>query len=236
MNTSRDLVRRSLHYFPREATGEKAACARWVIALAHSVRLHMRTPHSDAASVLAAARPPLQPAELTALLASAHRPNYALHALTALVSGCVADRFTAQSLDGCLSRMEDCVGGLERLYRTPIPLSYTRHTSRLLLVWLLYSPIALWGEYGGGALLVAPLLTIALFGVEEIGVELEEPGGILPMEAICASLEDQVMELLFIDATVKELVADSSDEQAAALLCSPWRKPKFRQHTDGDEG
>jgi hypothetical protein len=79
-----------------------------------------------------------------------------------------------------IAGLEDAVGSFERLYRTPIPLIYTRHNSRLLLVWLLYLPVALWAEYSSAALFVSPLLVIALFGIEEIGIELEEPGGILP--------------------------------------------------------
>ena len=118
--------------------------------------------------------------------------------------------------------MEDNIGCHERLYRTPIPLSYTRHTSRLLLVWLLYLPVALWAEFGLQSLLVAPLLVIALFGVEEIGIELEEPGGIMPsawarrgrrlsltlspaVVALCEAIESQTLELFAIDAQVTRL-------------------------------
>lgn len=208
VNTSRNMVRKSLLYFPAGEDSQKRAIARWTVALAHCTRLHMR--EASLASV-ATARPPLEPAELAALSASAHRPNFCLQMLGKLVSHNVADRFTALSLDEALTHMEDAVGGVERLYRTPIPLSYTRHTSRLLLVWLLYLPVALFCEYGfAEALLISPLLIIALFGIEEIGVELEEPGGILPIVALCEAIEEQTLELLASEGKVTQLVLGCS--------------------------
>ena len=165
VNTCRDIVRKSLLYFPGgeggngdrgggESDAQKRAVARWTVALAHATRLHMRD--QSLASLSRAL--PLEPAELAALTASSHRPNFCLQMLGKLNTNNVSDPYTSLSLDEALTRMEDLVGGIERLYRTPIPLSYTRHTSRLLLVWLLYLPVALYLEYGGvEAVLVAPL-------------------------------------------------------------------------------
>ena len=232
MNTSRNLVRQACLYFPDQAASEKKAIARWVVALAHCVRLHMRAPREDVPAELALASPALWPAEAAAVTASLHRPNFCLAALGKLVSLNVADRYTAMKLDEALSRMEDAVGGFERLYRTPIPLSYTRHNSRLLFVWLLYLPVALWCEYGGGALFVSPLLVIALFGslLPSAGdgryltpgdaQELKRlasswksrAGGILPMAALCEAIEEQTMELLSIDAQVTALALASGQQ------------------------
>lgn len=36
----------------------------------------------------------------------------------------------------------------QRLFETPIPVSYTRHTSRSLMLWLLSLPFALWNIMG----------------------------------------------------------------------------------------
>lgn len=44
----------------------------------------------------------------------------------------------------------DALGGCERIYRTPIPLSYTRHTCRFLLMWLTFLPLGLWTKLGFG--------------------------------------------------------------------------------------
>jgi predicted membrane chloride channel (bestrophin family) len=52
VNRSRDLVRQALVYFPATPQGQelKGALVRWVVALAHCVRLHMRAPRSRSAA------------------------------------------------------------------------------------------------------------------------------------------------------------------------------------------
>jgi predicted membrane chloride channel (bestrophin family) len=104
VNTSRNLVRQAHLFFPPDAASEKAALRRWVVALAHCTRLHMRAPLEQAPAELAAARPPLQPAEADAVAASMHRPNFCLQALGKLISLNVADRYVAMKLDECLTR------------------------------------------------------------------------------------------------------------------------------------
>lgn len=46
----------------------------------------------------------------------------------------------------CTAVFYEAVGTCERIVRFPIPLSYTRHTSRFMLLWLALLPIALYDE------------------------------------------------------------------------------------------
>jgi hypothetical protein len=39
-------------------------------------------------------------------------------------------------------------GGCERILRTPVPLSYSRHNSRFLIIWLTLLPFTLWDQVG----------------------------------------------------------------------------------------
>ena len=204
VNRCRDLVRLCLVYFTPQQARLVPAVAKWVTALAHCARLHQRAPRE--ATPLALARL-LSPAELAGLAAATHRPNYCLQVLARLVAKGCPDSSVAYRLDEDLKYLEDTIGGFERLYRTPIPLSYTRHTSRLLLLWLVYAPAALFSTLGLQALLAAPMLVLALFGIDEIGVELEEPMAILPLEALCDAVQEQVEELLAIDAGAAALAA-----------------------------
>jgi predicted membrane chloride channel (bestrophin family) len=43
-------------------------------------------------------------------------------------------------LDTNITALGDALGGCERIFKTPIPLSYTRHTSRVLIIWLAVLP------------------------------------------------------------------------------------------------
>ena len=203
VNRCRHLVRSSLAYIPGQGQ-RKAAIQRWVCAFAHCVRLHQRAPLQAVPEAVAHL---LRPAEAAMLAASAHRPNFCLHMLSALVAASVPDTGDALRVDEDLRSLGDTLGGTERIYRTPIPPSYTRLTSRLLLVWLLFMPIALYTEIRLHALLVSPLLVLVLFGIDAIGVELEEPFALLPLATLCDCIEVQTAELMALDVDVKRAVA-----------------------------
>ena len=51
-------------------------------------------------------------------------------------------------IDKALVKLGDQVSAAERLYSSPVPLVYTRHTARFLACWLLLLPFAL---VGGGS-------------------------------------------------------------------------------------
>lgn len=53
-------------------------------------------------------------------------------------------------MDLNLTAFEDVLGGCERIYKTPIPLSYTRLTSRFLIVYLFALPWCLVSSVRGG--------------------------------------------------------------------------------------
>jgi putative membrane protein len=185
VNRTRDLVRQALVWFPDEKAHLKPALVKWVVALAQCVRLHMRAPRDATPAALAGW---LSADELAGLAAAAHRPNHCLQVLSHIIATGSPEAHTAHRLDEDLKFLEDTIGGCERVYRTPIPLSYTRHTSRLLLFWLAYMPAALFSELNIQALLVAPLLVLVLFGIDEIGVELVRLVNTrrVPLQAQCA--------------------------------------------------
>jgi len=72
-------------------------------------------------------------------------------------------------------KLTKAVGACERLVQTPVPLNYARHTSRFLSMWCLTVPLALVGEMGFGIVPVMGLMAWGLFGIQEIGLMIEEP-------------------------------------------------------------
>ena len=62
----------------------------------------------------------------------------------------------------------------DRIFTTPIPLKYTRHTARFLLIWLLAMPMSLYHEFRRAEKIAIPLVVpvisffsaIFLFGIE----------------------------------------------------------------------
>ena len=100
------------------------------------------------------------------------------------ISACVdhVDSIYVRELDEQCQRLCAALGASERLLRTPLPTAFTRHSSRLLFIWSLTLPFALYPAMGPWGTLPASLLTsFAVLGIEDIGVQLEEPFDILPL-------------------------------------------------------
>ena len=94
-------------------------------------------------------------------------------------------------------------GACERIFKSPVPLVYTRHTSRFLSAFLILLPFSLWPvmQNSWNHWLVVPtsaMIAFFLLGIEEIGMQIEEPFSILPLEALCNGA---------IKATMDEMVA-----------------------------
>jgi predicted membrane chloride channel (bestrophin family) len=62
--------------------------------------------------------------------------------------------------------LQDVMGGCERIFRTPIPLSYTRHTSRFLVCWLTLLPFCVADAFGWLTVPISIGLAFFLFGIE----------------------------------------------------------------------
>lgn len=84
----------------------------------------------------------------------------------------------------------------EKLLSTPIPVSYTRHTSRTLITWLATLPLVLWPVLGWTMIPAVFVITWLMIGVDECGVQLEEPFCILPAQPLCKMLDEEVGEML----------------------------------------
>ena len=72
-------------------------------------------------------------------------------------------------------------------------MSYTRHTARFLTIWLALLPLGLWERYHVTMLPVIALIGFLLLGIDEIGVTIEEPFSILPLDAICTRAQTDVV-------------------------------------------
>merc|ERR1711934_231903 len=100
------------------------------------------------------------------------------------------DTISSSRIDTTISTLVDLTGANERIFKSPVPLVYTRLTARFLTVILTFLPLALWsalGESWNHWLTVPASVGISffLFGIEEVGIQIEEPFSILPLEAFC---------------------------------------------------
>lgn len=81
-------------------------------------------------------------------------------------------------------------GGIcERIIATPIPLSFTRHTARSLVIWLLTLPFVIVPTMGWMSVPCIFTLAYLILGIDEIGIQIEEPFATLPLTPLCAVIE-----------------------------------------------
>lgn len=104
------------------------------------------------------------------------------------------------AVDQGLQRIIDSCGACERIHSTPLPFAYVVHLRRALVLYLFTLPFALLPTYGWGTIVVGFLISFILYGIEEIGVEIEDPFGHdandLPLEVYCHNIEKVLEDLM----------------------------------------
>jgi putative membrane protein len=91
-------------------------------------------------------------------------------------------------VDANLTALTEAWGGAERIVKTPIPFAYAQHIKTFLTLFIFTAPFAMVDAMGPFTPIAAALVAFALFGIDEIGVEIEDPFGQdlndLPVDAI----------------------------------------------------
>ncbi|KXZ53819.1 hypothetical protein GPECTOR_6g737 [Gonium pectorale] len=101
------------------------------------------------------------------------RPNAAAHVLATAVAEAGLDTNRELILMELVNTFIDCVGKCERIFKTPIPAAYTSW-------WTLITSV---------------LITFLLLGTENIGVQIEEPFRVLPLDDMCRGIEATLREI-----------------------------------------
>jgi putative membrane protein len=127
--------------------------------------------------------------------------------LAGFMSEWVAGRVKEGRLDPQMaSRMEQyiCVlldnqGGCEKIHRTPLPFVYAALIKQVLFIYLATLPFVLVAPMSFMAPLVVMGVSLGMLGIEEAGVEIEDPFGLdenhLPLDGICAMIGRDVQDL-----------------------------------------
>jgi ion channel-forming bestrophin family protein len=76
-----------------------------------------------------------------------------------------------------LDKLTSAIGGCERIISTPIPLAYSIHIKQLMLLYCFTVPFQFVGQTGWWTPVLTLVICAALMGIEEIGLEIENPFG-----------------------------------------------------------
>jgi len=178
---SREFVRLAVIHLPTYAIRKRAIA--YVSAFAWLLKARVRAHDNPQVPVAEL----LGPRETIALLRKSKPAFFALQELTKMVASCESEipDYVAHGLNRQLEELDRVLGGCERLITTPIPLSYTRHTSRSVLLFLVGLPFALWGVLGWSTVHVVAVIAFVILGIDETGFGIEEPFGIMPIQPLC---------------------------------------------------
>ncbi len=167
---SRNLLRHGLGTFgdqpPAQQEALQCQLVKWTVAFCTLLKLHLRedTSRDTLAAELGCW---LSPADVSLLARARHKPNTALQILSRLVKQ--APQHERPAMEEALAAFSEALGRCERISRVPIPLAYTRHTSRFIIAWLLLLPFGCWTAMQWEAVLFSPLTCFLLRGIDQIG-------------------------------------------------------------------
>lgn len=146
----------------------------------------------------------LPPQEVQAVLAAQHLPLAVARKMTQTVVAARDQQALSDHLlmliDNNVNLLVDYIGGCERIHRTPIPFAYMVHLRRAMILFCFTLPFALVGAFHWWTIAATFLTAFIFFGIEEIGVEIEDPFGFdendLPLERFCQTIEANLLAVL----------------------------------------
>ena len=191
VNTSRTFTRQVLTMIqPAVGEGEGVAKAREVelvhhlIAYVHAFRHHLRD--EDPSPMLARILPgfdhvgePNVPAAIQMQMGS--------RLAAATRAGCIHP-FHFAMLEQTLTVLTDVQGGCERIKSTPLPYSYAVLMHRIVAGYCVLLPFGIAEASGWATPFVSLAISYALFGLDAVGDEIEEPFGTDPNDLPLYSL------------------------------------------------
>jgi len=207
INHTRDLARMANCYYdsrgisPEQRADDLNHVALCTWAFVRAMKRHLSPEEEDEAAFREELYEKLPPQQAEMIIAAAHRPNRALQDLSSSIEDLPMHFMRKNEIHKAATIFEDNLGSSERILTSPVPLFYTRHLARFLAIWLLLLPLGMYDSFSSswnnvGLIPAIAVVSTMLFGIEEIGTQLEEPFTVLPMQAFCDKIYNWCMEIM----------------------------------------
>lgn len=207
INSSRNLIRLAAAY-----VGSADEFARLLVAYVRALKVSLRG--SRDFSELR----PLISAELYERISPLPNP---CPVLAAELSKWIAGRqkegalepLMALEMEQLVDKLVDAQGGCERIQKTPLPFVYVVLIRQLLLLYLGSLPFVLIAKMHFAAPLAVAVVSLGMLGIEEAGVEIENPFNLspngLPLDRFCKTIARDAATILQQGSA--EMVGDSTN-------------------------
>ena len=195
--SSRALTSQILSYIP-EDTDDRTRLLDMLIAFAYALKHRLREtdPTQDLLKFLG-------PRGTEELRNKCYKPTAMLdeirRGLAQLQGGASSPAITRWMLDAQINKLENAVGGCERIASTPIPFSYSVLLHRTVYAYCILLPFGLVDSTEFFTPLICVLIAYTLIALEAIANEVGDPFGLAPnalaLDAITRTIERSVLEL-----------------------------------------
>jgi putative membrane protein len=170
--------------------------AVWVVVFAHTSRRSLRCQ-----TALPEVERLLPADQFEALAAHPHPPLHAAQQISARIAGFARagtlERNIAVRAEEEVCVLVNCLGGCERILKTPTPLGYVLLLQRGVALYLATLPLALIDALGGMTPVVTMMVAYPILMIEALGGELDDPFGHepndLPLTRICDTIERNLL-------------------------------------------
>lgn len=141
--------------------------------------------------------------DLAVVLSSKHRPRCIVGFISQGLRMLNLEESKRNVLESKLSCFHEGIGVCEQLIGIPIPLSYTRLTSRFLVLWHLTLPIILWEDCQWIVVPATFISAASLFCIEEVGVLIEEPFPMLALDEVCKLVRNNIQDAVASEKSIQ---------------------------------
>lgn len=201
VNQSRNLALAALAYGPEDRAWRERI-VRWTAAFAHAARASLRG-ERDVPELVAL----LGPEDAARVTSARHMPSRVMQEVTVLLNEACRrgdmDRFAFLQADKERALLIDHIGACERILKTPLARVYVIKIRRFIALFLATLPFALLHKFENGWLvpLVTMLVAYPVLGLDQIGVELQNPFALrslshLPLGDISRTIEQDLLTML----------------------------------------
>lgn len=130
----------------RRAALERLSLMIW--SFPRSLQRHLLGEVEDHEAYCEIVRKRLPPDVAEGLIIARHKPSRSLYELSNAINDLPMPYLRRIELDKSCVEFANAMGACDRIFTSPVPLVYTRHTARFLGGWILGMPLGLWASFG----------------------------------------------------------------------------------------
>lgn len=162
--------------------------------------------------------------DLSLILKSKHRPRCVIQFISQSLQLLNLDSTKIDTLESKMLQLQEGIGVCDQLMGIPIPLSYTRLTSRFLVLWHLTLPVILWDDCHWNVVPATFISAASLFCIEEVGVLIEEPFSMLALDELCDMVLSNIDEAVKSEKVIRNRIIAKKRMHEIKHSSNGWHK------------